>query len=279
MAEDPIPVVVCSALTGAGTDARAAGARGGRGRVVTKPQLGVREFLDESAVRLHRRRARRPREARVGQAPPDRLAAPDGRRRPAAAPGTGRRACRRTASSRSARPPAAPRRCASCCRRCRRTRPGIVVVQHMPEGFTAAFADAARRPVPHRGEGGRRRRPRARRAARSSRRATATCSCAGAATHYAVERRGRPARLAPPAERRRALPLGRAGGGPNAVGVLLTGMGDDGAQGLLEMQRSGRRDARPGRGDVRRLRHAAGGHRARRGGRGRPARRARPRRS
>jgi two-component system chemotaxis response regulator CheB len=27
--------------------------------------------------------------------------------------------------------------------------------------------------------------------------------------------------------------------GPNAVGVILTGMGNDGAQGLLEMRRSG----------------------------------------
>ena len=37
-------------------------------------------------------------------------------------------------------PPAAPKRCGTCWARCRPTAPGIVVVQHMPEGFTAAFA-------------------------------------------------------------------------------------------------------------------------------------------
>jgi chemotaxis response regulator CheB len=36
--------------------------------------------------------------------------------------------------------------------------------------------------------------------------------------------------------------------GPNAVGVILTGMGDDGARGMLEMKQAGATDDRPGRG-------------------------------
>ena len=53
--------------------------------------------------------------------------------------------------------------------------------------------------------------------------------------------------------------------GANAVGVLLTGMGDDGARGLREMLDSGRRDDRAGRGEQRRVGNARIGRENRRG--------------
>ncbi len=56
--------------------------------------------------------------------------------------------------------------------------------------------------------------------------------------------------------------------GNNAVGIIMTGMGDDGARGLLEMHEAGRPHHRPGRGDLRGVRHAQGGHQAGRGGPG-----------
>ncbi len=60
--------------------------------------------------------------------------------------------------------------------------------------------------------------------------------------------------------------------GKNAVGVIMTGMGDDGAQGMAEMKGGRGPHHRPGRGHLGRLRHAAGGHKARRRGQGPGAR-------
>jgi two-component system chemotaxis response regulator CheB len=52
--------------------------------------------------------------------------------------------------------------------------------------------------------------------------------------------------------------------GRNALGVIMTGMGDDGARGLKEMHDAGAAPS-PGRGELRGLRHAEGGRQARRG--------------
>jgi hypothetical protein len=54
--------------------------------------------------------------------------------------------------------------------------------------------------------------------------------------------------------------------GRNAMGVILTGMGDDGARGMLEMKQAGAIDHRPGRGHLRGLWNAQGGHQAGRRG-------------
>ena len=50
--EDPIPVVVCSALTGHETTIGLQALEQGAVEVVTKPRLGVKDFLFESAVTL-----------------------------------------------------------------------------------------------------------------------------------------------------------------------------------------------------------------------------------
>ena len=87
--------------------------------------------------------------------------------------------------------------------------PGIVIVQHMPEHFTAAFARRLERAVPDRRQRGRGRRygdrrPRADRPGQSPH--------AAAAQRRALSCRdqGRPAGVAPPPFGRRAVSLGRA---------------------------------------------------------------------
>src|SRR3954470_4024932 len=52
MNDDPIPVVVCSALTGEGTEAALRAVEEGAVEIVTKPRLRVRDFLDESRLFL-----------------------------------------------------------------------------------------------------------------------------------------------------------------------------------------------------------------------------------
>src|SRR3954463_8992881 len=52
MAENPIPVVVCSGLAEKGTDLALSALALGAVEVITKPKLGVRDFLHESAIML-----------------------------------------------------------------------------------------------------------------------------------------------------------------------------------------------------------------------------------
>ncbi len=116
--------------------------------------------------------------------------------------------------------------------------PPIVVVQHMPAGFTAPFAAALDAVA----------RVRVREAADGDALLPGTALVAPGGRHMRVVRRGAgwavslggdaPVRHHRPSVDVLFASVARAFGAA-AVGVLLTGMGDDGAEGLLEMHRAG----------------------------------------
>jgi two-component system chemotaxis response regulator CheB len=116
--------------------------------------------------------------------------------------------------------------------------PGIAIVQHMPEVFTAQFArrldDTCRIEVKE--------------AETNDRLVSGRALIAPGNHHLAVRRSGAlyfvdvldgpPVSLHRPSVNVLFRSAAQAAG-PNAVGVILTGMGDDGADGMAEMRRAG----------------------------------------
>ena len=237
--EDPIPVMICSALTGPETSIGLQALEEGAVDVVTKPRLGVREFLHESAVVLidavraaARSTERRPLQHAIAAAPrfnpnakhieesaiPLRITSD---KVVAIGASTGGTEALRTVLE--SMPPDAP---------------GLVVVQHMPEGFTAAFAQRLNQIC----------RIEVKEAANGDRITAGRALIAPGNLHVMVRRNGAQyvaeVTDGPLVSRHRPSVdmLFRSvaqSAGPNAVGVIMTGMGNDGAEGLLEMRRAG----------------------------------------
>ena len=237
MAEDPIPVVVCSGLAARGTEAAMRALEDGAVEVIAKPQLGVRDFLHESAAtlidtlrgaaeaRVRRRAPVTPAAPRhsVDVVPPPRVAAtlPPADLVVAIGASTGGTEALRLVLE--ALPENAP---------------GLLIVQHMPERFTAAFAERLNRSC----------RIAVKEAAAGDRVLRGRALIAPGNRHLLLRRRGLDYTVdvsdAPAVNRHRPSVdvLFRSvahGAGAQAVGVLLTGMGDDGAAGLLAMRNAG----------------------------------------
>ena len=236
MAESPLPVVICSGFAAKGTELALRALDEGAVEVITKPKLGVREFLHESAVLLldtvwSAAEARLVPRSLVAS---NRLTAdavlPLRRKRAdsdqchsviAVGASTGGTEALRVFLS--AMPP-------NC--------PPIVIVQHMPENFTRAFADRLNREctieVKEANDG--------------IKLQNGLALIAPGNFHAVVNRNGQGLVAAltdgPLVSRHRpsvdvlfrsvAVAVGR-----QAVGVIMTGMGDDGARGLLEMKQAG----------------------------------------
>jgi two-component system, chemotaxis family, protein-glutamate methylesterase/glutaminase len=239
MAEDPIPVVVCSALAYPGTEIALRAIDEGAVDVITKPTVGLKGFLYESAILLidtirsasHARVRRRGLPSHVTDVKHAAIPVAPVREEPGlrittdkvvviGASTGGTEALQMLLES---MPPDAP---------------GLVIVQHMPEVFTKAFAQrldaSCRIEVKEAVDGDRVMQGRALIAPGNYH--TLLRRSGG---HYVVEVAGGPlvCRHRPSVDA--LFRTAAQAAGANAVGVIMTGMGHDGAQGLLEMKKSG----------------------------------------
>jgi two-component system chemotaxis response regulator CheB len=236
MAEDPIPVVVCSGHAGRGTETAFQALREGAVDILTKPTIGLRDFLFESAVlladtvraaaqaRVQRRSTRRALQATETAV----FAARASAHRQAielVAVGASTGGPEALETLLTALPPDAP---------------GLVIVQHMPAPFTAAFARRLNQCCALE----------IREAADGDRVDRGLALIAPGSHHMVLRQdaRGFLVRLedGPLVSRHRPsvdvlFRSAAKAAGPRAAGIILTGMGRDGADGLLEMKQSGAR--------------------------------------
>jgi two-component system chemotaxis response regulator CheB len=230
MTEDPIPVVVCSGLAARGTATAIRALEEGAVEVLAKPQLGVRDFLHDSAATLievvrdaAEARVRRRDTAAPLIPPPHRTPRHHGPTDVVIAIGASTGGTEALRAILGAMPDDAP---------------GIVVVQHMPERFTAAFAQRLDQVC----------RIEVKEAAPGDRVVRGRALIAPGNRHLALRRLGGNYEIeltdGPRVSRHRPSVdvLFRSvaqTAGAHAVGVIMTGMGDDGARGLVEMRRAG----------------------------------------
>jgi len=240
MSQHPLPIVICSSLTGDNSETALKALEYGAIEIITKPKLGTKKFLEESRIQIcdavkaaHLSRLKRTATTLTAQIAP-KLTADAVLSMPArkamiqttekvvvvGASTGGTEALREFLE---ALPPDAP---------------GMVIVQHMPEHFTSAFArrlnnlcrvtvkEAENDDTVIRG-----------RALIAPGNHHTLLKSSGA--RYYVEVRDGPlvSRHRPSVDvlfRSAARYAGR-----NSVGVIMTGMGDDGARGMKEMKDAG----------------------------------------
>ena len=243
MSERPTPVVICSTLTEKGAqtsmDALAAGAVA----IITKPRLDLKQFLHDSADELVSavRAAAGANVRKLGN-------------RPAPPPVTAK------LNADAILPPADSKAMVQTTERVvaigtstggtqaleevltalPRVCPGIVIVQHMPEKFTAAFAARLDSVC----------QVRVKEAANGDRVVQGLALIAPGGKHMLLRRTGAYYFVevvdGPLVNRHRPSvdvlfrSVARCAGA-NALGVIMTGMGDDGAAGMLEMLKAGAR--------------------------------------
>lgn len=236
MQERPTPVVICSSLAETGAETTIQALSAGAVDIITKPKMGVKGFLQESSQELmHTIRAAAKAKVKARNSiaaatvakkqTADAILPPPGTQAMAqtteriVAIGTstgGTQALEEVLT-------ALPRVC-----------PGIVVVQHMPEKFTASFAARLNELC----------QVEVREAKNNDRVIPGLVLIAPGGHHMVLKRNGAYYHVevvdGPPVNRHRPSVdvLFRSVAkyaGKNALGIIMTGMGDDGARGLKEM--------------------------------------------
>ncbi|GAA0755191.1 chemotaxis response regulator protein-glutamate methylesterase [Ideonella azotifigens] len=248
MSERPTPVVICSTLTEKGAKTTLEAMAAGAVAIVTKPKLGLKQFLVEASNDLvstvkaaARANVRRLSPRAEGAAP---LTAP----------------VKHTADVILAPASGSPRAMAQTTERViaigtstggtqaleevltmlPRVSPGILIVQHMPEKFTAAFAARLDSIC----------QIQVKEAETNDRIVPGRALIAPGGKHVLMKRSGAQYMVevvdGPLVNRHRPSvdvmfrSVAKAAG-VNALGIIMTGMGDDGAAGLLEMRNAGAR--------------------------------------
>jgi two-component system chemotaxis response regulator CheB len=238
MAEHPTPVVICSSLTEKGAETTLQALAAGAVSIITKPKMGVKQFLQDAsndlvsavqaAARANIRRLVAPPMAVTAKLSADAMLPPPSG---AMARTTERIVAIGTSTGGTQALEAVLRRLPRVC-------PGIVIVQHMPEKFTAAFAERLNSLCEIEvleARNGDRVLPGRALIAPGGMHMMLTRSGA----QYGVEVLNGPlvSRHKPSVDvlfRSAAKLAGR-----NATGIIMTGMGDDGARGLKEMHDAG----------------------------------------
>jgi len=239
MKQHPLPVIICSSMAVKDSDNAMRALQLGAVDIIEKPKLGTRQFLRESTIRIcDAVKAAAGARIKAFKEPP-RVAAKLSADAMLKHPGAHVRVVSTTekliivgASTGGTEAlriflETLPQDC-----------PGLVIVQHMPENFTKAFAERlngiCRIEVKEAQDGDTALRGRAL-IAPGNRHALLKRS---GARYYVQVKDG------PLVSRHRPSVdvLFRSAAryaGPNAVGIIMTGMGDDGANGLLEMKNAG----------------------------------------
>ncbi len=239
MSQHPIPVVMCSSLTDSGSDTALKALEYGAVDIITKPRLGTRQFLEESKVRIcdavkaaARARLRKLSARTLDVAPKLTADAVIARGSTKAMIETTEKVVVVGASTGGTEAlrvflEALPADV-----------PGIVIVQHMPEHFTATFAQRldslCRISVKEAQDGDTVLRGRALIAPGNRH-----CLLKRSGARYYVEIKDGPlvSRHRPSVDVLFRSTARYAGA--NAVGIIMTGMGDDGARGMREMKDAG----------------------------------------
>ena len=244
MSEHPTPVVICSTLAESGAKTSIEALSAGAVAIITKPKIGLKQFLVDASDDLVSavKAAARANVKRLQSAPPlvrekntADVIMPAADRHSAMIQTTERVVALGTSTG-------GTQALELVLRGLPRVTPGIVIVQHMPEKFTAEFANRLNGLC----------QIEVKEAQNNDRVVPGRALLAPGGKHMLLRRTGAQYYVevmdGPLVNRHRPSVdvLFRSVAkcaGANALGVIMTGMGDDGAAGLLEMRNAGARTA------------------------------------